>query len=186
MRCAPLYLVCGGKPLPQSLSHVVRCIDCFPEPLWEETEECDLSYTDTVHRVRMPVSIVRVIPIDQEAAPDHDEKYGEIKPMHPADRKRMLSIKTKRYGWRCSFIHPSHVLPRSYQSNYSRPLNSRQRQKLHLDGGLASVCVSGFDAADDAAHDSGPHLECLAMNWRIRSAISSAFSSNAKCPASSR
>jgi hypothetical protein len=48
---------------------------------------------------------------------------------------------------------------------------------------------SWFDAADDAvfnARDPGPHSGCLDMNWRIRSAISSVFSSSAKCPASSK
>ena len=103
----------------QSLGRVVRRIDCLPEPLWKEAEEGDLSYADTVNRVRMLVSIVKVIPINQEIAPHHDEKYREIDPMHPSDRKRMLSIETKRHGWRGSFLHHCNVLPQSYESSYS-------------------------------------------------------------------
>jgi hypothetical protein len=91
--------------MPEPLGDVVGCVDPLPEPFRKEAEECDLSYTDAINRVRMPISIVRVIPIDEEPAPDHDEKNREIDPMHPSDRKWMLAIETKPSGRRCSFLH---------------------------------------------------------------------------------
>ncbi len=76
----------------QTLRHVVGSIHCLPEPLGEETDEREGPHANPVDRMRVFVGVVRIVPIDEQAAPDHGEEHGKIDPMHPADRERMFFV----------------------------------------------------------------------------------------------
>ena len=48
----------------------------------------------------MVVGVVRVIPIDEQAAPDHHEEDGKVDPVHPAYCERMLVVEDDgRRSW---------------------------------------------------------------------------------------
>ncbi|HTW45974.1 MAG TPA: hypothetical protein VMD58_10550 [Acidobacteriaceae bacterium] len=81
--------------MSESLGDVIRGVDPPPEPLREEAEQGKLSNAYPINRMRMSVRIVRVIPIDQQTAPDHDEKDWEIDPVHPPDREPVFAVETK-------------------------------------------------------------------------------------------
>ena len=55
--------------------------------------------------VRMLVGVVGVVPVDEEAAPDHGEEHGEVDPVHPADGEEMLLFEDERaVGWRVGWL----------------------------------------------------------------------------------
>src|SRR3984957_3375632 len=78
--------------VPQPLGHVVGSIHCLPEPMREETDQGKRPNSYAVDRMRVLVSVIGIVPIDEQAAPDHGEEHGEIDPVHPADRERMFLV----------------------------------------------------------------------------------------------
>src|ERR1700722_15444207 len=46
--------------------------------------------------MRMLIRIVRVVPIDQQPAPDHREQHRKIDPVHPADGQRWFFDEAKQ------------------------------------------------------------------------------------------
>ena len=76
----------------QTLRYMVGSIHCLPEPVGEKTDERERPHPNPINRMGVFVGVVRIVPIDEQAAPDHGEEHGEIDPMHPADGERMFPI----------------------------------------------------------------------------------------------
>ncbi len=102
----------GEKPHEKEMvSHAAPDIgreDTLVEPGGEESEKRKGPDAYAVDSVRMQMCVIRVVPVDQDAAPNHREQHGKVDPMHPANRERMLSLQANpRLDWRAGIFRHS-------------------------------------------------------------------------------
>ena len=76
----------------KTFGYVKRGVNCLPEPVREESHKREAAKTYPIDRVGVSVGNVGVVPIDQEATPDHERKDRKVDPMHPPNGQRVLSI----------------------------------------------------------------------------------------------
>ena len=76
---------------------MVRHVQLVIEPVRKEAKEREVSNTDAVDTMWKLIGIIGVVPVDQQAAPDHCEQNWKVDPVHPADRKRVLSLQADSF-----------------------------------------------------------------------------------------
>src|ERR1700730_189565 len=67
------------------------------KPPGKEPEQRPVSKSNAVNVMSIETFVLRIGPIDQNARVDHHEQQGEIDPMHPASRNRMLVLDSDLY-----------------------------------------------------------------------------------------
>ncbi len=67
------------------------------KPGRKETEKGNRSDAHPVDGMRMKVSVIRIIPIDEDSTPDHREKHGKVDPVHPANGQKMFLLQANTW-----------------------------------------------------------------------------------------
>src|ERR1700761_9464984 len=109
----------------------------------------------------MPIGVIRIIPIDKNATPDHGEQHREIDPMHPSYGKRMFSFETdgrierRRPGLKDVariivvprlYDHETTSFSRSIAPDTPKPVSIYQRSNLPSEEYKNAWDVTTFDA----------------------------------------
>src|SRR5580698_1774909 len=86
----------------KALGKLIFEMEVVIEPPWKEPEHRPVPESNTVNVMCIEPFVLRIGPIDENARVDHHEQQGEIDPVHPASRQRMLVLNSDLCPISCS------------------------------------------------------------------------------------